>query len=217
MWKAQYYWLTLNQMSQQSWLFPEKHGFIGNAYCTRYCYCYSYCCVRLPFMHGIWFGCNFSIGMNQDNDGPVLLDPFLSLMAQYCWLFPDKDCLRWLQPENFSCRSSHKLTPYSFSVSPCRLLTIIQLCISFSLLGGHQGLAQGPRSVKVPWLGNIRVPGGLLGYLRVRVLSLGPVYTSLIGCWGDALSHSNFLALPDLSGSLFVGSRSNGVEPRFSE
>ena len=42
-------------------------------------------------------------------------------MAQYYWLFPDKDCLLWLQPEMFSCRSSHKLTLYSVSASPCRL------------------------------------------------------------------------------------------------
>ena len=39
--------------------------------------------------------------------------------------------------------------------------------------------------------------------------------TGLIGCWGDALSLSKFLASHDLSGSLFMGSGSNAAEPRF--
>ena len=125
-------------------LTPEEHGFIGNGYCTRYCYCYSYCCARFPFMHGTWFRCYFSIATNQDVDGPVLLDPFLSFMAQYYWLFPDKDCLRWLQPHIFSCLSSHKLTPYSVSVSPCRLFA----CIFFPT-GWASGVARRSRSVEV--------------------------------------------------------------------
>ena len=41
--------------------------------------------------------------------------------------------------------------------------------------------------------------------------------TGLIGCWGDALSLSKFLASPDLLGSLFVRSGSNAAEPRFPE
>ena len=86
-------------------------------------------------MHGTVFGCYFSIGTNQDVDGPVLLDPFLSLMAQYYWLFPDKDCLHWLQPEIVSCHSSHQLTLYPVSVSPCGLLA----CISFPYWVGIRG------------------------------------------------------------------------------
>ena len=41
--------------------------------------------------------------------------------------------------------------------------------------------------------------------------------TGLIAHWGDALSLSKFLALPDLSGSLLMGSRSSAAEPRFPE
>ena len=41
--------------------------------------------------------------------------------------------------------------------------------------------------------------------------------TGLIGCWGDALFLSKFLALPDLSGSLSMGFGYNAVEPRFPE
>ena len=37
--------------------------------------------------------------------------------------------------------------------------------------------------------------------------------TSLIACWGDALSLSKFLASPDLSGSLLMGSGSNAAYP----
>ena len=123
--------------------------------------------------------------------------------------------------------------------------------------------------------GNIRVPRGLLGYILVRILSLGPCIsnvsitdftdcfgqvlhilgnktaltfplglqyspvpcsdlgvwhspeafdcvdclgmTGLMGCWGDALSLSKFLASPCLSGSLFMGSGPIAAEPRFPE
>ena len=69
-------------------------------------------------MRGTLFGCYFSIGTNQDVDSPVLLDHFLSLMAQYYWLFPEKDCLHWLQPEILSCHSSHKINSlFSFCES----------------------------------------------------------------------------------------------------
>ena len=98
--------------------FLRNTTFIGKGLCTRYCYCYSYCYARFPFMHGKRFGCYFSIGMNQDVDGPVLLDPFLSLMAQYYRLFPEKDSLHWLQPGILSCRPSHKINSlFSFCES----------------------------------------------------------------------------------------------------
>ena len=90
-------------------------------------------------MHGTQFGCYFYIGRNQDVDGPALLDPFLSLMAQYCWLFPEKDCLRWLQPEFLVAVPVIKLAPYTVPASLCRLLA----CILFSLLRGRRGFALG--------------------------------------------------------------------------
>ena len=62
-------------------------------------------------------------------DGPVLLDPFLSLMAQCCWLFPEVDCLRWLQPDFFTAVPVVKITPYAvYFAGSCGLLACIFYC-----------------------------------------------------------------------------------------
>ena len=131
-------------------------------YC--YCYCYSCCCAcaRLPFMHGIQFGCYLYIETNQDVDGSILLDPLLSLMAQYCRLPPGKDCLRWLQPGFLVAVPVIKFTPYAVSAGPC-LQSFFSLCCV-----GIEGLAFEDSGlwrfgVVFLWGGDIRVPQGCLG------------------------------------------------------
>ena len=141
-----------------------------------------------PFMHGTWFGCYFCIGTNQDVDGPVLLDPFLSLMAQYYWLFPDKDCLRWLQPEIFSCQSSHKLTPYSVSASPCRLLA----CISFPCWVGIGGWLRDPALWRFGDWRTHAYREGCLGISRFVYCLWGPYFhtcqsPTLQNCFGQVM------------------------------
>ena len=113
-------------------------------------------------------------------------------MAQYYWLFPEKDCLRWLQPEFLVAVPVIKLTPYTVSVSPCRLLAFIP----FPLLCGHRGLALGDPGL---WIrgsvigGNIRVPGGLLWAVSGFVYCLwGPYFhtcqsPTLQNCFGQVM------------------------------